>query len=166
MRKFEKPVVVLSKCLEFEACRYNGQVIPDSFIKKLIPHVDFMPVCPEVEIGLGTPRAPIRLVEEKEKIHLMQSGTLADVTHRMTSFSKKYLDSLKDVDGFILKSRSPSCGLKEVSVYRSLEKSASIGKRTGLFAEAVLNAFPGLAIEDEGRLLNLKIREHSSILVI
>ena len=68
--EFPRPRLVLSKCLEVEACRYNGQLIRSSVIRLLQPFVDFLPVCPEVEVGLGVPRDPIRLVRIDEETHL------------------------------------------------------------------------------------------------
>jgi uncharacterized protein YbgA (DUF1722 family) len=78
----------------------------------------------------------------------------------MKRFAETFLDSLKAVDGFILKSGSPSSGFKNVKVYPSIEKVASISKAPGFFGEAVLQKFPSLAIEDERRLLNPRIKEH------
>ena len=65
--KLSKPKIVVSKCLEFDACRYNGLSINDSMIRSLKEYVEFIPVCPEVEIGLGTPRDPIRLIYKEKK---------------------------------------------------------------------------------------------------
>ncbi len=73
MRQFAKPKIVVSKCLEFDACRYNGEMIPDVTIRNLQPFVTFIPVCPEVEIGLGTPRETIRIVEENGENRLVQT---------------------------------------------------------------------------------------------
>ncbi len=160
---FPKPVVVVSGCLEFEACRYNGQVIPFDLIAELAPFVDYAPICPEVEIGLGTPRDPIRLVDGGdgvEKPRLVQPSTGLDVTDDMLGFSGRFLGSLEAVDGFILKTKSPSCGLHGVKVYDDPDKSSSQGKVPGLFAKEVVETHPELAIEDEGRLRNFKIREH------
>lgn len=154
-----KPTVVVSKCLEFEACRYNGQVIQDAFVRKLQNHVNYIPVCPEVAIGLGIPRFPIRIVSPSSP-RLVQPTTGKDVTADMKEFSDKFLSSLKETDGFILKFRSPSCGLKDVRIYAKSEKSASVDKGPGFFGGAVLKRFSGLALEDEGRLRSLKIREH------
>ena len=78
----------------------------------------------------------------------------------MDNFSAPFLGGLRDVDGFILKSRSPSCGIKDVKIHSEKEKAPSVGKGPGFFGGKVLEIYPGLAIEDEGRLLNLKIREH------
>ena len=78
----------------------------------------------------------------------------------MREFSRGFLNGLEKVDGFILKNRSPSCGFTDVKVYSGPEKGAAIGKTAGFFGGAVLEKFGGLAIEDEGRLKNLNIREH------
>ncbi len=153
-----KPRVVVSKCLEFEACRFNGQVISDEFVRSLRDAVEFITVCPEVEIGLGTPRAPIRIVEIQGRKKLFQPATGRDVTVAMQQFSREFLESLPEVDGFILKSRSPSCGPKDVRVYSESGQPAK--NSTGFFARAVLEKFPHLEIEDEGRLRNFRIREH------
>jgi uncharacterized protein YbbK (DUF523 family) len=158
--EFVKPQVFISKCLGFAKCRYNGLTIPDEFVTNLKPHVDFHPVCPEVEIGLGIPRDPIRIVSIKKKLHLVQPATGKDLTEEMTDFSTSFLNSLKTVDGFLLKNRSPSCGIKDVKVYPGTGKVASIARDSGFFGAAVLEKFPFSAIEDEGRLKNYRIREH------
>jgi uncharacterized protein YbgA (DUF1722 family)/uncharacterized protein YbbK (DUF523 family) len=160
VQRTPRPRVVVSKCLEFEACRYNGQVIRDAFVKNLEKHVDFLPVCPEVEIGLGVPRFPIRIISQDSKSRLVQPATGRDFTENMNKFSNEFLSSLGGVDGFILKFRSPSCGMKDVRFYAKAEKSPSVGKGPGFFGGQVLDRFSGLAIEDEGRLRSLKIREH------
>ena len=138
MRSFPKPKVVVSKCLEFEACRWNGAMIPSDVVRLLKPHVDFTPVCPEVEIGLGVPRKPIRILSIKGELTLMQHETEKEVTGDMMRFADRFLGSLDDVDGFILKYRSPSCGLKDVMFYPSLGKSRSVGRGSGIFGGAVL----------------------------
>ncbi|WP_062238174.1 YbgA family protein [Fictibacillus sp. FJAT-27399] len=159
MGVFAKPKLVVSQCLEFDHCRYNGDVIHHPTIRKLMRHVDFLPVCPEVEIGLGTPRETIRIVLQNGEQRLMQPKTDKDVTADMEKFSDAYLQSLHHIDGFILKSRSPSCGLKEVKLYTSTEKGPAIGSSSGLFGGKVLELYPHLAVEDEGRLNNFLIRE-------
>ena len=148
MQKFPKPIVVLSKCLGFEACRYNGQVIPDGLVKKIEPYVDFKLVCPEVEIGLGVPRDPIRVISQGKEKRLLQPVTGRDISSKMLSFADNYLKSLKEVDGFILKSRSPSCGIKDVKLFPNSEDGTTIGKTKGFFADRVLERFSGLAMED------------------
>ena len=159
MRKFVKPHVIVSKCIGFEACRYNGLIIKSDFVEKLKDYVDFYPVCPEVEIGLGIPRDPIRIIELKGKLRLYQPATGLDLTDKMKKFILNFLDKIDDIDGFILKNRSPSCGIKAVKVYQGFGNSRT-NSRPGFFGNAVLERFPYLAIEDDGRLRNLKIREN------
>nr|WP_218059017.1 DUF523 and DUF1722 domain-containing protein [Orenia metallireducens] len=158
--QFVKPIVVVSKCLEFDKCRYNGVMISDEFVKKLKDYVEFIPVCPEVEVGLGVPRETIRLVKEDDEIRLVQPATKRDITDKMKQFSAEFLDSLEQVDGFILKDRSPSCGTKDSKVYSSIDKSSMvIEKSNGLFAQKVEEIFPYAVVENEGRLKNFRIRE-------
>jgi uncharacterized protein YbgA (DUF1722 family)/uncharacterized protein YbbK (DUF523 family) len=160
VREFSKPIVVVSKCITFEPVRWNGQIIASEFVEKLKPYVNFVPVCPEVEIGLSVPRDPIRIVLVNGEKRLLQPATGLDFTDKMTKFSDSFLDSLNSVDGFILKSGSPSSGFKNVKVYPSIEKVSSVAKSSGFFGGAVLQRFPNLAIEDERRLINPRIREH------
>jgi uncharacterized protein YbgA (DUF1722 family)/uncharacterized protein YbbK (DUF523 family) len=160
MPNFVKPRIIISKCLTGAYCRYNGEIIFDHFINQLNPYVDYSSVCPEVEIGLGVPRNPIRIISQRGKMSLLQPATGQDVTQEMTRFSESYLDSIKEVDGFILKARSPSCGIKDVKVYPGIDKNNILEKRAGIFGQAVLTKFPFLPIEDEGRLTNFKLREH------
>jgi len=160
MSEFPKPKIVISKCLGFEACRYNGEMIRDTFVPRLAGFVEFIPVCPEVEIGLGTPRPTLRLVSSPHGMRMIQPSTGADFTDAMHTFSDKFLDSLKDIDGFVLTHKSPSCGPGDAKYYAGPEKGPALGKTDGLFADAVLKRFPHLAVEEDGRLLNLKLREH------
>lgn len=160
MRKFPKPNVVVSKCLGFAKCRYNGDIVLDYTVDQLKPFVNYITVCPEVEIGLGVPRDPIRVVREKEKLYLYQPATQRDVTKEMVSFVDKYLSNLSDIDGFILKYRSPSCGINSVKVYHGFHPDARAISGQGFFGGEVLKRFGGLAIEDEGRLKNFTIREY------
>jgi uncharacterized protein YbgA (DUF1722 family)/uncharacterized protein YbbK (DUF523 family) len=160
MRQFAKPKVVISKCIEFDHCRYDGSMIPSDFVQALKPYVDFLPVCAEMEIGLGVPRDNVRIVSVDGEIRLMQPATNLDATDKMRDFSSRFLASLPEVDGFILKFHSPSCGMKDIKVYSSTAKSGAISKATGFFGGAVVKSFPNLAIEDEGRLRNFNIREH------
>jgi len=159
LHEFVKPKILLSKCIEFERCRYNGQMIGSDFVKKLKNHVDFIPVCAEVEIGLGIPRNPIRIVEKNKTMKLIQPETKKDVTKDMIDFSNAFLKDL-EIDGVILKSKSPSCGIKDVKIYPTDEKSAPLRKDKGFFGGAILKKFPLYPIEDEDRLRNHIIKEH------
>lgn len=159
-RRFPRPVVVVSRCLGFDAVRYDGSIIRDDVVASLESHVEFVPVCPEVEIGLGVPREPVRIVEDEAGRRLVQPATGLDVTAQMLEFAQTFLDGLGAVDGFILKSRSPSSGVKDVKIYSSAAKGPAAGKGAGFFGGAALDRFGHLAVEDEGRLKNLRLREH------
>lgn len=156
-----RPIVVASSCLNFENVRYNGQVVPSKIVAKLEPFVEYKRVCPETGIGLGVPREPIRIVKVGEELRLIQHVSNRDVTDEMNAFTRSFLETLGDVDGFIFKSRSPTMGLKGIKVYSDINKGASVMERcSGFFAGAVARRYPGFPIEDEGRLINKKIREH------
>src|SRR5512139_1873830 len=135
----QKPIVVVSQCLGFAAVRYNGIMLRDDFVEALRDHVQFVQVCPEVGVGLGIPRDPIRIVIANGQRRLIQPTTGKDVTEPMHRFTAEFLRSLGPVDGFILKSRSPSCGIKDVKMFSGPDAgAASLGKGSGLFAETVL----------------------------
>jgi len=160
MTQFTKPKVIVSKCLGFAQCRYNALMISDEFVDTLRSYVEFHPVCPEVEIGLGVPRSPVRIVSVKKELRLVQPATNLDITEKMHDFAKSFLNSAKEADGFILKNRSPSCGIKDVKVYPSTSRVPPVSRSSGFFGGAVLESYPNLAVEDEGRLRNTRIREH------
>jgi len=157
---FPRPRLIVSRCLGFEACRYNGQVIHNDLVERLGAHMDLDTVCPEVAIGLGIPRDPIRIALDGEREVLFQPATGTDVTDAMTGFSARFVDAAGAVDGFLLKARSPSCGPHDVKVYKGTERGAPAGKGVGLFAQAARTGRPGTPLEDEGRLTNLAIRDH------
>ncbi|MCB2226907.1 MAG: DUF523 and DUF1722 domain-containing protein [Desulfarculaceae bacterium] len=159
MGEFARPLVVASRCLGFAPCRWNGEAVHEEFVDKLGPFVTWRPVCPEVEIGLGVPRDPVRVVEAKGCARLVQPATGRDCTPEMEAFVRGYLDALPPVDGFLLKSRSPSCGPLDVKIYSSPKPGASSRRGGGFFGGAVAERFPGLAVEHEGRLNNFILRE-------
>lgn len=154
------PRVVFSRCLGFDRCRYNGQTIVDPIVEQVKPFVEPIAVCPEVEIGLGIPRPPIRLIRREDEIRLYQPETDRDLTDLMASFCARYLGGLGEIDGFILKYRSPSCGPSQVKVYHSAKPTAGHEKGTGAFASEVIGRHGESAVEDEGRLRNFDIRQH------
>jgi len=158
--EFARPRVGVSKCLGFAACRYNGLMISDEFVGRLADHVDFVPVCPEMEVGLGCPRDPIRVVMIGGQAHLVQPSTGRDISDAMRALAERFLDGLGPVEGFILKSRSPSCGIKDVKIYGGPDQKMPQGVGRGFFGGAVLDRLPEAAVEDEGRLTNFVLREH------
>jgi uncharacterized protein YbbK (DUF523 family) len=141
---------VVSKCLLGERCRYDGKSISAPAVLSLSRIVSFVPVCPETGIGLPVPRDPIGLVKTDRGIRLVQARTGHDLTVKMRSFCRRFLTGLK-VDGFILKARSPSCAVRDAAVD---EDGGELMEETrpGLFADAVLDRFPMLPVEDEERL--------------
>ena len=147
----ERPRVGVSSCLLGEEVRFNGGHKRFRFLTdELDPYVDWVPYCPEVEIGLGTPREPIRLTVDGRLVN--RSGTV-DHTALMAA-----LPLPLDVDGYVFKAKSPSCGVWGIPRYRSDgEASGAVG--SGLYASRVMASFPLLAVEDEGRLNDAGLRE-------
>jgi len=161
-----KPTVVVSRCLGFEACRWDGRTVEGPFVQRLAAYVDFRTVCPEVALGLGVPREPVRVVLVRGKPRLRQPATGRDLTAAMGEFAGDFLDNLKSVDGFLFTSRSPSCGLRDVKVYPPGDEAAALTARgTGVFARAVGERFPGVVALDEARLRNVRLRDHFLIRV-
>jgi uncharacterized protein YbgA (DUF1722 family)/uncharacterized protein YbbK (DUF523 family) len=160
MRQFERPYLISSKCIGFEPCRYNGLMITSSIVEKLREYAEFIPVCPEVGIGLGVPRDPVRVVDTGNGLELFQPATGKKFAQKMKLFSDSFLNSVKTVDGFILKNKSPSCGVKAINVYTSFQDSRPRKDGVGLFAKNVIKKFSNIPVEDEGRLRNLFIREN------
>lgn len=152
------PVVVLSRCLGVEACRYNGKMIHEDFIHQFSSYVKIRPVCPELEVGLGVPRDPILIVTGDGGRTLIQPATGRDLTQPMTTFSQSFLEKLKGVDGFILKSRSPSCGIRDTKIHGT-DRETILERGAGIFAAAVMEHFPDAPVEDEKRLRNRIRRE-------
>lgn len=163
MREFKQPNIILSKCLEYCKCRYNGDLIPNKFVRQLEKYVNYIKVCPEVEIGLGVPRNSVRLIKNAGKYFLVDSMTGEDHTAKMDQFIENFSSKLKteEIDGFIAKNRSPSCGSIDSKVYSKAGKVPALGeKRAGYFTEKISDIFKPIIIENEGRLKNFKLREN------
>lgn len=160
MKMFPKPVVVVSACLEFENVRYDGQVIPCKIVRDLEPYVEYIKVCPEVAIGLGVPRDPIRIVKRGGEKRLIQPKTKEDITDTMNAYTTGFIKSLPDVDGFIFKSKSPTIGLRGIKVYGGIENAPVIERGSGFFADQILHAYPDYPMEEDDRLRNETIRHN------
>ncbi len=133
----------ISQCLLGENVRHDGGHKRDGFlIETLGPHVEWVPVCPEVEVGLGTPREPMRLVGIPRAPRLITITTKIDHTDAMNRFAQQRVRELEalDLSGYIFKADSPSCGIGEGSL------------ETGLFARAFMEHFPDMPVEEETRL--------------
>jgi uncharacterized protein YbbK (DUF523 family) len=144
-----KPRVGVSACLLGEEVRWDGGHKRDDWITGTLGRlVQFVPVCPEVEIGLGVPRPPIGIDGEGR---LRVTSTGEDLTDRMAGFAEARLAALDGIAGYVLKARSPSCGKEGVP---------HGDRRTGpgAFAAALLRRFPGIPVEDEVRLADPAVR--------
>ena len=156
---FLKPRVIISKCLEFDACRYDGKIINNEYIVKLKDFIDFDPICPEVEIGMGIPRKPIRIINDNNNFQLHQNDTGLDFSKKINSFSDDYISKIKYIDGFIFKSSSPSCGINSAKIFLK-ENPIPIGKGAGLFTSKIIKKFPNHPKEEDKRLNNPILREY------
>jgi len=146
-----RPRVGVSSCLLGEEVRFNGGHKRYRFLTdELAPYVDWVPYCPEVEIGLGTPREPIRLTAAGR---LVNRGGSLDHTAAMTA-----LPMPAELDGYVFKAKSPSCGIRAIPRYGDDGTPGDHGGR-GLYAGRVLDRFPLLAAQDEGRLNDAGLRE-------
>jgi uncharacterized protein YbbK (DUF523 family)/uncharacterized protein YbgA (DUF1722 family) len=153
-----KPRIVISRCLNIEPVRYNGGIINDEFSKKLLDYVEYIAVCPEVDIGMPVPRPTVLLYKKGDQIRMIEPNSMKDYTDEMLEFSKTFLKSLGEVDGFLLKAKSPSCGVKDTKLYQENLKGLINGRSSGLFAQKAMEYYPYLPIEDEGRLNDYWIR--------
>lgn len=151
----------VSTCLLGENVRYNGGHSKDRFLTETLgQYVKWVPVCPEVECGMGIPRETLRLVGPVDNPRLVTSKTNVDHTDQMLGWAKKKLEQLEteNLCGFIFKSASPSSGMERVKVYHP--KGGSVKKGVGVFAKAFMEYFPRIPVEEEGRLHDPKLREN------
>lgn len=157
-----KPKIVVSECLYGTKCRYDGQGYNDKVIQSLKDYVDIQTVCPELAIGLSIPREPIRIEmnKENEEYRLIDYNSKNDYTNQMTEFSEEFINGLDYIDGFILKSRSPTCGLKDAKVYYRGNKCSIRSNENGFFLQKIIDKYDYLPIENEGQLKNYNIRDN------
>jgi len=157
----------ISACLLGENVRYDGGHKRDSFLADVLgPFVSFVKMCPEVEIGLGTPRETVRLVRSPDgenggnAVRMVAPKSGGDHTVAMRRYAKRKADELDRLDlcGFVLKKDSPSCGMARVRVYDPKGVPAKNGR--GLFAAALMERHPDLPVEEEGRLNDPRLREN------
>jgi len=156
-----RPIKVgISACLLGNEVRYDGGHKRDAFLADTFGRfVDWVPVCPEVECGLGTPREAMRLVRMGNDVRMITVKTGTDLTARMEKFARRRLPSLvqEGLSGYIFKKDSPSCGLERVKVY---DVGAHTRSGRGLFAAALVERLPHLPVEEEGRLSDARLREN------
>jgi uncharacterized protein YbgA (DUF1722 family)/uncharacterized protein YbbK (DUF523 family) len=150
----------ISSCLLGNKVRYDGGHSHDRFLTQTLGlFAEYVPVCPEVECGMSTPREAVRLVGTPENPKLVTQKTGVDKTDQMKAWIKKRLKALEreNLCGFIFRSKSPSSGLYRIKVYGEDGKVRNNG--TGLFARAFTEAFPRIPVEEAGRLNDPKLRE-------
>lgn len=157
----EKIKIGVSSCLLGNEVRYDGGHRRDRYIADILgAHVELVPVCPEVEVGFGVPRETIRLEGLPEAPRLMTTRTRVDHTRRMLAWARRRVRELEKetLCGFIFKTRSPSCGVMRVKVHNG--KSRPVSKGVGLFANAFMEHFPLLPVEEEEGLYDPAKREN------
>ncbi|MFA7594688.1 MAG: DUF523 and DUF1722 domain-containing protein [Thiohalobacteraceae bacterium] len=154
----------ISSCLLGEQVRFDGNHKHDHYLSGTFGQVfEFVPVCPEVGIGLGVPRPAIQLVGPPDAPRLVGvEVTDLDVTERMIAYGQRMGHRLGDLSGYILKSKSPSCGMERVQLYASPDHKGGGGSRQGigLYAREIMRAHPLLPVEEEGRLGDPLLRDN------
>jgi len=153
--------VGISSCLLGQKVRFDGGHKHDRYLTDTLgEYFEWVPVCPEVELGLGTPREPIRLVQLGGEVRLVTTKTEVDLTQRMQTYARSRAVALakEDLNGYILKKDSPSCGMERVRVYAPKGPATRDGQ--GLFAAALVEQLPNLPVEEEGRLCDPRLREN------
>jgi uncharacterized protein YbgA (DUF1722 family)/uncharacterized protein YbbK (DUF523 family) len=162
-----RPRIGISRCLLGDEVRFDGGHKRDTFLINVFGRfVEWVPVCPELEVGMGVPREPIQLVADpsgvpsgSQRVRLLGVRSGTDWTADMSRYSRDRVRALAadNLSGYVLKKDSPSCGMERVRVYHG-------GMRTrngrGLFAETLLQALPNLPVEEEGRLNDPVLREN------
>jgi uncharacterized protein YbgA (DUF1722 family)/uncharacterized protein YbbK (DUF523 family) len=151
----------ISTCLLGEHVRYDGGHKLDRFLTETLGrYMEYVPVCPEVECGLPVPRESMHLEGNLERPRLVTSRTHQDKTDQMVTWANKRVVELEkeDLCGFIFKSNSPSSGMERVRIYN--EKGMPEKKGVGIFAKIVMEHFPLIPVEEDGRLHDLRLREN------
>ncbi|MGW5875245.1 YbgA family protein [Nocardiopsis terrae] len=155
-----RPVVGVSSCLIGAPVRYNGGHSRYKFLtEELDRHVDWLPVCPEAEIGLGVPRPTLRLRDSEGSDRVISSKDGTDHTDDLANVADRHLRELRRLDGYVLKNKSPSCGLYALPVFDdNADRLRGTGR--GAFAARLTALLPDLPVEEQGRLSDAVLREH------
>jgi uncharacterized protein YbgA (DUF1722 family)/uncharacterized protein YbbK (DUF523 family) len=153
--------VGISQCLLGAQVRYDGGHKKDLYLTDVLgKYFDWIPVCPELEVGMGVPRESVRLVLKDNIVRMVGTSSGTEWTTQMTEFSKQRLQQLQELSlcGFIFKSKSPSCGMERVPLYSPNGTSGKSGR--GIFSDAFMKHFPLIPVEEEGRLNDARLREN------
>jgi uncharacterized protein YbbK (DUF523 family)/uncharacterized protein YbgA (DUF1722 family) len=147
----------VSACLLGQRVRYDGGHKRDCFITDVLGRfVEFVAICPEIEIGLGVPRETLRLERRAGLVHMVANETGTDHTATMRGYAERKVDGFEHLSGYILKSNSPSCGLESVRIYD--ERGRADGR--GVFAETLIRRWSYLPVEEEASLGDALLREN------
>lgn len=152
--------VGISSCLVGQKVRFDGGHKQSKYCQQVLAnHFDFEPICPEMAIGLGTPRRAIRLVKDEDIIRVVASDGSFDVTEKLNDFSVQSSRQLGHLSGYIFCAKSPSCGMERVTLYQA---GSNNGQRdgVGVFAAQVMKDHPLLPVEEDGRLNDPLLREN------
>ena len=156
-----RPRVGVSECLLGREVRYDAGHKRNQFLTEaLAPHVEWVPVCPELEVGMGVPREPVQLVGPRDRPRMIARRSGADWTERMEEWAARRIQELAalSLDGYVLKKGSPSCGLERVVLHRE-DTGGAAPAGTGLFAAALRRGLPALPLTEEGWLFDERRRE-------
>lgn len=153
--------VGVSSCLLGERVRYDGKHKHDRYLTDVLgSYLSFVAVCPEVEIGMGTPREPVGLLREGKSIRMVGVTSGDDHTERMRRYARRRVAALAalGLSGYVLKGGSPSCGMARVPIHEGGGVAGTAAR--GLFADELMRALPLLPVEEEGRLADTALREN------
>lgn len=152
----------ISACVLGDKVRYDGGHKGSAFcMQQLAPLVQYVPVCPEMAIGMSAPRPAIRLqLDEEQKVHLVQSNNTAiDHTAAMQAFTEQKLPQLSQLSGYIVCAKSPSCGMERVRLFD--DKGQQLGKLgIGVYTHQLMQKYPWMPVEEDGRLFDPALKEN------
>jgi uncharacterized protein YbgA (DUF1722 family)/uncharacterized protein YbbK (DUF523 family) len=151
----------VSACLLGREVRHDGGHKRDRFLTDVLgAYVEWVPVCPEVEVGMSVPRPSIRLAQDGDTLQLVEPRTGTDHTRAMQTYATRRVHDLESLElcGYVLKKDSPSCGMERVKVWHARGQATRNGR--GLFAAALIERFGTLPVEEEGRLCDASLREN------
>jgi uncharacterized protein YbgA (DUF1722 family)/uncharacterized protein YbbK (DUF523 family) len=156
----DRILIGISSCLLGQAVRYDSGHKHNAYItQSLGRYFDFVPFCPEVAIGLGVPRLPIRLVQVNGEVRVRGvQNPDHDVTEALVAYGQQVAERLSDVSGYLFKKGSPSCGMERVKIYSPAGMPVASG--AGAFARTLMQNCPELPLEEEGRLMDPVLREN------
>ena len=143
------PQLFVSPCLGVFPCRYDGSILDLHWTERLYELVEVIGVCPEQEAGFSTPRPAMKFIQKAENFQLQTKSSDQDLTITLANAAERIAQKLPNLDGAIVKSKSPSCAIDDCKVFKSQKAIDSIDLREGIFTGALKRKFPQLPIIDE-----------------